>query len=121
MAGEEGEDGVGHGAEERAEEVDAPGESAEGQDVREQKARHGPERVAGRMAHAELGRGGDELARILERDVGRERGDVDAKRDEEDDGGGDPIGPQKALRHGRRQLAQRVIGLDGGGDGGEGH
>ena len=70
------------------------------------------------MAHAEFRGGSDELARILERDVGRERGDVNAERDKEDDGGGDPIGTEKAFRHRRRKLAQRIIRLYGGGDGG---
>jgi hypothetical protein len=42
-------------AEKRGEKIDPPGEAAERQEMGEEKARHRPERVTGRMGHAELG------------------------------------------------------------------
>jgi hypothetical protein len=121
MAGEQREHGVRDAAENRAEEVDAPGQAAEGQEVRKEEAGHGPERIAGRMADAELRGGGDQFAGILEGDVGRERGDINGERGEKNDGRGDEIGALKTFRMRGGETAERLVGTNGRGDGGEAH
>src|ERR1019366_3082622 len=99
-----------------AEQVDPPGQAAERQEVGKKKARHRPEGVTGRVAHAELGRGGDQFTRVLERHVRRERGDINAQGDEKNQAGGDEIRTLKAFRTRRREMAERLIRLDGRGD-----